>query len=50
MNTSHDSQPSQRHVGTAPSGPRWPVFLSAVAWLAWLIFLAATVVSRAGGA
>lgn len=33
-------------VGDAPPMPRWPVVVTAIAWLAWVIFLIAMLASR----
>ncbi len=33
-------------VGNAPPGPRWPLVATGVAWLAWIGFMLAMVVSR----
>lgn len=33
----NDSTP----IGTAPPGPRWPLYVSGLAWAGWLIFLIA---------
>jgi len=33
-------------VGNAPPMPRWPVVVTAIAWLAWVVFLIAMLVSR----
>jgi hypothetical protein len=33
-------------VGNAPPMPRWPLVVSAVVWLAWVVFLIVMLVSR----
>jgi hypothetical protein len=33
-------------VGNAPPMPRWPLVVTAIAWLAWVVFLIAMLVSR----
>ncbi len=33
-------------IGDAPSIPRWPVVVNAIAWFAWIGFLVAMVASR----
>jgi len=33
-------------VGNAPPMPRWPLVVTAMAWLAWVVFLIAMLVSR----
>lgn len=36
--------------GNAPPMPRWPLVLSAVAWIAWLAFLVMMAVERTSSA
>ncbi len=36
-------------IGTAPAGPRWPLVLAALAWVAWIGILIALLVSKGGG-
>jgi len=33
-------------VGNSPPMPRWPVVVTAMAWLAWIVVLIAMLVSR----
>ena len=33
-------------VGNAPLSPRWPVVVTAIAWLAWVVFLVVMLASR----
>ena len=33
-------------VGNAPPMPRWPLVVSAIAWLAWVVFLIAMLLSQ----
>jgi len=33
-------------VGNAPPMPRWPLVVTAIAWLAWVVFLIAMLASR----
>ncbi|RJP40848.1 MAG: hypothetical protein C4547_02115 [Phycisphaerales bacterium] len=33
-------------AGNAPPMPRWPLYLAAAAWFAWIVFLLVTLVTR----
>ena len=54
MSTENENQKKSRvnwddpsvPVGNAPPMPRWPLVVSAIAWLAWVVFLIAMLVSR----
>ncbi|MEK7731241.1 MAG: hypothetical protein AAB363_05220, partial [Planctomycetota bacterium] len=54
MSTENENQKKSRvnwddpsvPVGNAPPMPRWPLVVTAIAWLAWVVFLIAMLVSR----
>ncbi len=37
-------------IGNAPPMPKWPAALSAIAWVGWIAFLVAMLVSSSEGA
>lgn len=37
-------------IGNAPKYPKWPLVLSVGAWLAWIVFLLAMLLTGTGGA
>ena len=54
MSTENENQKKSRvnwddpsvPVGNAPPMSRWPLVVTAIAWLAWVVFLIAMLVSR----
>ena len=37
-------------IGNAPPLPRWPLVVTGLAWLAWVVFLITLLISRGGAA